>query len=108
VFKKLHVLFLIFLALSMNGGAQELPPIVKFSPDNYGADNQNWMISQSNDSYIYVANNKGLLEYSGANWTLYPSPNESIIRLMIVFIPVATVILVIGKEIKWEHSTILP
>lgn len=64
----------------MNGGAQELPPIVKFSPDNYGADNQNWMISQSNDGHIYVANNKGLLEYSGANWTLYPSPNESIIR----------------------------
>lgn len=80
VFKKLHVLLLICLAFSMVGSAQELPPIVKYSPDNYGADNQNWMISQSNDGHIYVANNKGLLEYSGANWTLYPSPNESIIR----------------------------
>lgn len=66
--------------LSTLGIAQELPPIVKFSPDDYSADNQNWMISQSNDGHIYIANNKGLLEYSGANWTLYPSPNESIIR----------------------------
>lgn len=80
VFGKLHVLLLICWALSTAGNAQELPPIVKFSPDDYSADNQNWMISQSNDGHIYVANNKGLLEYSGANWTLYPSPNESIIR----------------------------
>jgi DNA-binding CsgD family transcriptional regulator len=60
--------------------AQELPPIVNFTPETYGADNQNWMISQSNDRHIFIANNKGLLEYNGANWTLYPSPNETIIR----------------------------
>ena len=26
--------------------AQELPPIVKYAPNTYGAGNQNWMISQ--------------------------------------------------------------
>ena len=59
---------------------QELPPIANYPPSVYGADNQNWMISQSEEDYIYVANNKGLLEYNGATWTLYPTPNETILR----------------------------
>lgn len=78
--KKLSFLLLTCLVISLCGRAQELPPILHFTPDNYGADNQNWMMSQGSDGHLYVANNKGLLEYSGANWTLYPSPNESIIR----------------------------
>jgi len=59
---------------------QEIPPIEIFSPETYGAENQNWSISQANNKYIYVANNKGLLEYNGAKWQLYNSPNETIIR----------------------------
>jgi len=60
--------------------AQELPPIEVFTPKMYGGENQNWGVSQSQEKYIYVANTKGLLEFNGANWQLYPSPNESIIR----------------------------
>ncbi|MDD7885947.1 triple tyrosine motif-containing protein [Flavivirga sp. 57AJ16] len=60
--------------------AQEHPPIKIFSPKDYGAETQNWSISQSKENYIYVANNKGLLEFNGANWQLYLSPNETIIR----------------------------
>lgn len=60
--------------------AQERPPINIFSPSDYGAEPQNWSITQADNRYIYVANNKGLLEYNGAKWTLYPSPNETIIR----------------------------
>ncbi|AUP81607.1 LuxR family transcriptional regulator [Flavivirga eckloniae] len=60
--------------------AQEHPPIEVFSPKDYGAEIQNWSISQSKENYIYVANNKGLLEFNGANWQLYLSPNETIIR----------------------------
>lgn len=60
--------------------AQELPPIVKFSTGSYNAGNQNWMISQDNSRYMYFANNEGLLEYNGMAWTLYPSPNETIVR----------------------------
>ncbi len=60
--------------------AQELPPIETYSPKQYGAENQNWSISQSKEKYIYVANNKGLLEFNGAKWQLYPSPNETIMR----------------------------
>ena len=64
-----------FLALS-----QERPPILNFLPKDYNAQNQNWAISQSQDKLIYVANNSGLLEYNGARWLLYPSPNQTIIR----------------------------
>ena len=60
--------------------AQERPPIQTYSPKQYGAENQNWAISQSKEKYIYVANNKGLLEFNGAKWQLYPSPNETIMR----------------------------
>lgn len=60
--------------------SQELPPILKYSPNLYGAGNQNWMISQSQNQFIYAANNVGLLEFNGSNWQLYPSPNETIIR----------------------------
>ncbi len=60
--------------------AQELPPIQNFFPKDYNAENQNWAISQSDEKFIYVANNKGLLEFNGANWKLYNSPNETIMR----------------------------
>ncbi|WP_223154622.1 triple tyrosine motif-containing protein [Aestuariibaculum sediminum] len=60
--------------------AQEQPPIQVYTPKVYGADNQNWSISQSNEKFIYVANNKGLLEFNGANWKVYESPNKTIVR----------------------------
>ncbi|MCK0124626.1 LuxR C-terminal-related transcriptional regulator [Gelidibacter sp. F2691] len=60
--------------------AQELPPITVYQPLQYGGENQNWSISQSDEDYIYVANNKGLLEFNGAQWQLYPAPNKSVIR----------------------------
>ena len=60
--------------------SQELPPITHYAPDDYGGDNQNWMLSQAPNEFIYVANNKGLLEFNGAKWTLYESPNNTITR----------------------------
>jgi len=71
--------FTIFLNFSMSF-SQELPPIVKYSTETYGAGNQNWMISQDQNQLLYFANNDGLLEFNGSHWQLYPSPNETIIR----------------------------
>jgi len=59
---------------------QELPPIENYTPNVYNAGNQNWMISQASNKYIYVANNSGLLEFNGANWKLYPFADGSITR----------------------------
>ncbi|WP_108869646.1 triple tyrosine motif-containing protein [Aquimarina aquimarini] len=72
----LLLLFLFPILLS----SQELPPIETYVPENYGGETQNWSISQSNNKYIYVANNKGLLEFNGATWVLYPTPNETVMR----------------------------
>ncbi|WP_445752718.1 triple tyrosine motif-containing protein [Polaribacter sp.] len=76
--KKSLIIFLNFLVFSIY--SQEVPPITVFSPEDYGAENQNWAITQASNKYIYVANNKGLLEYNGTNWRLYPTPNETILR----------------------------
>lgn len=73
-------LFIFIFFLSINSFCQELPPIVKYSSSIYNAGNQNWMISQDKNHYVYFANNEGLLEFNGSNWTLYKSPNETIIR----------------------------
>lgn len=71
----------IFLFLSFSSTfAQDIPPINIFSTEDYGAENQNWGVSQAPNKLIYVANNKGLLEFNGAAWQLYPTPNETIMR----------------------------
>ena len=72
--------FIAFFTLFISGTAQTLPPIQVFSPEDYNADNQNWQISQSEEGFIYVANNRGLLEFDGSNWHVYTSPNNTILR----------------------------
>ena len=74
------LLLLAFVLISHQLNAQELPPIITFSPQQYNGENQNWAISQAKDKTIYVANNVGLLEYNSAKWTRYNSPNETILR----------------------------
>ena len=60
--------------------SQELPPIVNYTAEVYGANNQNWMVSQGPNNEIYAANNDGLLRFNGSRWTLYPTPNQSVMR----------------------------
>ena len=66
--------------VALSSFAQELPPIETFTPEVYGAEDQNWAITQDDEGAIYFANNKGLLVYNGALWKLYHTPNSSIIR----------------------------
>jgi AraC family transcriptional regulator, chitin signaling transcriptional activator len=75
-----NFIFLTIFSLFLSLHAQDLPPIVKYSPGTYAAGNQNWMISQDSRGFMYFANNEGLLEYNGSEWTLYPTPNETIMR----------------------------
>ena len=69
-----------FIIVQFSVFSQELPPIEVFKPKDYGAEDQNWSISQGKDKSIYFANNKGLLMYNGARWKLYKSKNLSIVR----------------------------
>ncbi|WP_166961535.1 triple tyrosine motif-containing protein [Yeosuana marina] len=78
--KKLIISIVFFFICFSYVRAQTLPPIKVFKPEDYNADNQNWQISQSDSKFIYVANNRGLLEFDGSEWHLYESLNKSIIR----------------------------
>lgn len=71
---------ILLLGFAFNATSQEHPPVINYPPSAYGADNQNWMITQAPDKTIYVANNRGLLSYNGAQWQLNPSPNETLMR----------------------------
>ena len=70
----------LLMLFSLGLFSQERPPIQNYATSDYKAESQNWSISQTQDNVIYVANNKGLLQFNGAKWTMFPSPNESIIR----------------------------
>ncbi len=74
----IYSFFLLFIGIGVY--AQELPLINQFFPEDYKAESQNWSVSQANNGFIYIANNKGLLEFNGASWDLYPTPNQTIMR----------------------------
>lgn len=65
---------------SQNNLENGFPLINNYSPKEYGADTQNWAIMQDERGIMYFGNNLGLLEYDGADWKLYPLPNNSTVR----------------------------
>ena len=56
------------------------PAITNFSRTDYHAGTQNWAIAQDSRGIMYFGNNKGLLEFDGANWQIFPLPNRTIVR----------------------------
>lgn len=57
-----------------------LPLIHNYTRATYKAGTQNWGMTQNSKGYLYVANNDGLLEFDGQHWSLYPVPNNTIVR----------------------------
>ena len=51
-------------------------PITNYSRFEYKASNQNWSIAQNSNGWMYFANNKGLLEFDGVFWNIYPFGQE--------------------------------
>ncbi|MDK2771346.1 MAG: LuxR family transcriptional regulator [Flavobacterium sp.] len=78
--KKINYFCIYFILHTIVLFSNELPPIVKFSPSQYNAGNQNWMVTQDSKNFMFFANNNGLLEFNGSEWATYTSPNETIIR----------------------------
>ena len=63
-------LFILYVFLGLHGlsvYASWECSVVNYTRHDYRADNQNWMIDQQDNGWIYVANNKGLLEFDGVN-----------------------------------------
>lgn len=57
-----------------------IPRVINYSPTDYKAANQNWIIEQRKDGILYVGNNQGLLTYDGNRWKLHELPGHLGVR----------------------------
>ncbi|WP_189513155.1 hybrid sensor histidine kinase/response regulator [Cerasicoccus arenae] len=48
------------------------PPLKTYGPEDYDADGRNWLAAQDSYGQMYFANHRGLLQFDGAHWTVYP------------------------------------
>lgn len=72
-----YTFFLFLIPFSVFGNH----PIVRnFSREVYKSGSQNWDIVQSESNSMYFANNNGLLEFDGKNWTTFPIKNGTNVR----------------------------
>jgi len=59
------------------------PLVRNFQRDTYKAGTQNWAIAQDESNCMYFANNNGLLQFDGKNWTTYPIKNGINVRSLV-------------------------
>ena len=78
------LLLISFINQSLTGSEYGNPVVKNFFKSDYNADNQNWSVAKDSEGNIFFANNKGLLEFNGISWKLYPSPKGNIIRCVAV------------------------
>lgn len=57
-----------------------IPNVESFTKKDYKAGTANWSIISMDNGNVLVANNSGLLDYNGVNWTLKVLPNRSVAR----------------------------
>ena len=75
--------FLVFWGLAplwQASGLSYLPQVINYSVNEYKAGNQNWAVTQDKSGLLYFGNNRGLLQFDGIRWTLYPLPNRLPVR----------------------------
>lgn len=61
-----------------------IPLRTHFSSENYQGANESWDFVQSKNGLLYVANNKGLLEFDGNKWKKYSIPDATKIRTTLI------------------------
>lgn len=82
---KVYKILILLLISSLTATAQlnklGHPIIRNYTPEEYGATEQNWSVIQDNRGVLYVGNGEnGVLEYDGKTWRKIPIPNNSEIR----------------------------
>lgn len=79
------VIFLVSGPLFLAGKSTVGYPFIKNFPTAlYQAGVQNWSIQQHENDYLFFANNNGLLQYDGNNWSCFPLKNNTIARSLLV------------------------
>ena len=66
-------LLMLMICAPLKAGWQR--PVTNYTRHTYKAGTQNWSIQQHDNGWMYVANNKGLLEFDGVEWNTYPIRN---------------------------------
>ncbi len=77
---KRNILLVLSFTPFLLGGQNLLPPIHNYKTYEYKAESKNWGLSTNVDGELFVANNGGLLHFSGEKWELYKLPNNTTIR----------------------------
>ena len=72
---KTYLVLIVILFASAALKAEWQCPVTNYTRHTYKAGNQNWMLQQHNNGWVYVANNNGLLEFDGSGWNIYPMRN---------------------------------
>jgi DNA-binding CsgD family transcriptional regulator len=71
---------IIYLLCAGSALCREIPRTLSFSKDAYGAQNQNWMFALRKDQMLAVANSAGVMLFDGSRWSVYPMPDNQIVR----------------------------
>ena len=71
-----QVLIFIFCFCWSQVSAQQAPRLRNFQPSEYEAQNQNWSLAQSSESWLYVGNNSAMLEFDGTRWRAFYLPEN--------------------------------
>lgn len=85
-FKNIRPILIILLVCSSLSSvcAVNQPHVVSFTKEQYGGYSKNWSVSHSNEGIIYIGNDEGLLKFDGINWQMYPLPNGTKVRSVLV------------------------
>ncbi|MEL0272053.1 MAG: hypothetical protein VW932_03045, partial [Flavobacteriaceae bacterium] len=73
-------MLILFFFVSGFSEAQYTPLVQNYPPEQYGADNQNWAIEQSDSGMLFVANQSRVLLFDGNRWESVFVPNAQNIR----------------------------
>lgn len=77
--KKCISTIVIFLSLAISLFANK-PHVINIYKNSYNAANKNWDIDQDERGFMYFANDIGLLQFDGIEWSLNTLPGSMIIR----------------------------
>lgn len=72
---RLSLILLFLISLFPDASASWQRSVTNYYRSVYGSGNQNWMIAQQSNGWMYFANNKGLLEFDGGDWNTYSIHN---------------------------------
>jgi ligand-binding sensor domain-containing protein/DNA-binding CsgD family transcriptional regulator len=74
------LLVTLILFFPLNASAQWNAFVSNYKKDLFGRGAKTWNIQVYNKNRIYLGNQKGLLEYNGNDWNLYPVDNRNDVR----------------------------